>query len=844
LSSSNAGSAVNFAAGTKDVFVTQPAERALYLNGAGTGVDAGAAAFTANGVVYASSTSALATGSALTFDGTLLTLGTSSGFPISGSKFQIGNDANAPLRLAISNQNAGASALVGIAFEPAGGGWKIDVPADTAGFVPPMYFKAGASTNVTFGYGGAVGIGYSSLNSVGSGGLAVAGNVGVGTASPFAKLQVVASSADYFNPQVMVGEASNATGKQLHIGYNTTANTGYIQAVHNGTGYKDLLLQPNGGNLGLGVTPSDWSSASRPALQLPNGAALFTRSGSTFLGQNFFYNNSDTGTYIANGFATIYNQASGQHQWFNAPSGTANNTAALTQAMTLDASGRLLIGGTTTYDFNGQSNLVVSGTANNSTITIASTTDGYLAFADGTAGTQAYVGRISYYHSLNQMDFWTNGTARMYLDSAGNLGLGVTPATVYGESSKFTIDATGKTNGIYINFNGTGADKQIFLTNGGNANCFVGTDNIAMTFGTGNTERARISSDGTFRVKGAGTAGSTDAFQVAGTAPADAARITSGGNLLVGTTSDNGYKFATIVAGSASFQNAITMTNATDSDLSIRIRTNETSFINSGNTAAFTFATNSIERARIDSSGNFIVGGTSAPLASSGRGNVTVNGSTDAIVNLTSGGTSRAWFFATSTNAYLSAASGIPIIFEPGGGEKARIDSSGNLLVSTTTASASSGGIYLRSKDVAGSSSVLIGHISATATGNSYAEFFLEGTGGLGSITQNGTTGVLYNVTSDYRLKTVIGPVANAGQRIDALQPVEYTWNASGERTRGFLAHQFQEVYAGSVSGTKDAVDAEGNPVYQSMQASTSEVIADLVAEIQDLRKRLAAAGI
>jgi hypothetical protein len=53
------------------------------------------------------------------------------------------------------------------------------------------------------------------------------------------------------------------------------------------------------------------------------------------------------------------------------------------------------------------------------------------------------------------------------------------------------------------------------------------------------------------------------------------------------------------------------------------------------------------------------------------------------------------------------------------------------------------------------------------------------------------------------------------------------------------LAHQFQEVYANSVTGTKDAVDAEGKPVYQSMQASTSEVIADLVAEIKSLRIRI-----
>lgn len=120
---------------------------------------------------------------------------------------------------------------------------------------------------------------------------------------------------------------------------------------------------------------------------------------------------------------------------------------------------------------------------------------------------------------------------------------------------------------------------------------------------------------------------------------------------------------------------------------------------------------------------------------------------------------------------------------------------------------------------------------------------FQNSNGIVGSITTAGSA-TLYNATSDYRLKTVIGPVANAGQRIDALEPIEYEWKSDGSRTRGFLAHKFQEVYAGSVTGSKDAVDAEGNPVYQAMQASSSEVIADLVAEIQSLRQRLAAAGI
>ena len=56
--------------------------------------------------------------------------------------------------------------------------------------------------------------------------------------------------------------------------------------------------------------------------------------------------------------------------------------------------------------------------------------------------------------------------------------------------------------------------------------------------------------------------------------------------------------------------------------------------------------------------------------------------------------------------------------------------------------------------------------------------------------------------------------------------------------------HEFQEVCPSSVNGAKEAVDEDGEPVYQSMQASSAEMIANLVAEIQDLRKRLAAAGI
>ena len=171
--------------------------------------------------------------------------------------------------------------------------------------------------------------------------------------------------------------------------------------------------------------------------------------------------------------------------------------------------------------------------------------------------------------------------------------------------------------------------------------------------------------------------------------------------------------------------------------------------------------------------------------------------------------------------------------------ERARIDSSGkffnNCTGQTGDAPNVAGGRILEAN---GNQKV---RVSSDGQG---AFQFYSPTGGtvgpVGGIVVNGSS-VSYNTTSDYRLKSVIGAVSDSGSRIDALEPVEYEWKADGKRTRGFLAHKFQEVYAGSVTGEKDAVDAEGKPVYQAMQASSPEVIADLVAEIQSLRKRLAA---
>ncbi len=108
------------------------------------------------------------------------------------------------------------------------------------------------------------------------------------------------------------------------------------------------------------------------------------------------------------------------------------------------------------------------------------------------------------------------------------------------------------------------------------------------------------------------------------------------------------------------------------------------------------------------------------------------------------------------------------------------------------------------------------------------------------SITASATS---YNTSSDYRLKNITGPVTGEEGRnfIMSLEPEQGTWKVDGSKFVGFVAHKFKEVSPTSVHGEKDAVDENGYPIYQAMQASSPEVMANLVAHIKYLETRLAA---
>ena len=132
------------------------------------------------------------------------------------------------------------------------------------------------------------------------------------------------------------------TGNGTHRWFSAAAGT-----AGNTITFAERMRIDASGNLGLGVTPSAWSS-SYTAMQI-RGLSLFgsTSDSEASIGGNVFVNTSGQYAYRANTLASVYQQVNGTHAWLTAPSGTAGNAISFTQALTLHASGGHSLGTTT-----------------------------------------------------------------------------------------------------------------------------------------------------------------------------------------------------------------------------------------------------------------------------------------------------------------------------------------------------------------------------------------------------------------------------------------------------------------------------------------------------------------
>ena len=109
----------------------------------------------------------------------------------------------------------------------------------------------------------------------------------------------------------------------------------------------DRFVLDTSGNVGIGVTPSAWG-AGTSVIDMNTGgnAAAVSSTGTLSIVNNGFFDGTNW-TYKNNATALLYQLISGQHLWFTAGASTGTITDFATAKMTLDASGRLLVGTTT-----------------------------------------------------------------------------------------------------------------------------------------------------------------------------------------------------------------------------------------------------------------------------------------------------------------------------------------------------------------------------------------------------------------------------------------------------------------------------------------------------------------
>jgi hypothetical protein len=275
------------------------------------------------------------------------------------------------------------------------------------------------------------------------------------------------------------------------------------------------------GNLGLGVTPSaSWTGGAN--LQIGLGAVYANSSlGACDVSYNSVRTASNSYVYAQTGLnATRLQQRDGAFNFFTALSGTAGDPISFTQAMTLDASGNLLVGGTSgPYSAANRGYINISGSTDSVLgLSSGSTARGYL---QGTATTVTLGATIG-----SAITFDINGE-RARIDSSGNLGLGVTPTTGgYGKGFQFSGDPASDLGTLWIQPINTN-DHRVSLTNNAK-NSGVGSWAYFASSQSA-TMYEQVAGQHRWTTAGTGTAGNAISFTQAMT-------LTANGNLLVGAT--------------------------------------------------------------------------------------------------------------------------------------------------------------------------------------------------------------------------------------------------------------------------------------------------------------------
>jgi len=642
------------------------------------------------------------------------------------------------------------------------------------------------------------------------------------------------SFATWTNGIVLNNSATPATGLLNSLYFTNNANMQNVFGVaQNASGYGDFVWAGYAGtytewmkltSAGLSITGTLSASSTATLNTLSSSGATLT--GGTINGMTIGATTASTGA-----FTTLTTSSTVTHN-----GGTANGVTYLNGSKVV-TSGSALAWDTTNFN-------IVPNAAGSYTNTInlsgssSNGTKGHIGqFADSLYLTSNY-----YYSSGQNVDTATYGSAGIFLASGTTttsyIGFGITAAGGSGLSEQmrltstllYTASAVNIAIGASSGTSGTRLTLQESATNSAalsliNRNSTqnwkiavdgVSVDDKLLAFIDNGTSQIRMALTDTGNL-GLGVApnawGSTFRAQEFGTSGSQGSiALQNNGSIYVGFNyyyDGTNYRYvkssySTVYQSGTNGQHAwYTAPSGT-----------------AGNAITFTQAMT------LDASGNLLVGTTSQ------NGIITAVGSSQISHKYT--GSSSVLFigqYNSSGDASINNTANGPLVLATNNTERARIDSSGNFTVNTTSTGIPN----------ANSNSFLTGnqvnaHASGSASGSSYIIFGYNGSN-IGSVTQSGTTAVLYNVTSDQRLKENIVDAPDFGSVIDSIQVRSFDWKTDQTHQRaGFIA---QELVTVAPEAVHQPVDTE-----DMMAVDYSKLVPMLVKEIQSLRQRLSAANL
>jgi hypothetical protein len=267
-------------------------------------------------------------------------------------------------------------------------------------------------------------------------------------------------------------------------------------------------------------------------------------------------------------------------------------------------------------------------------------------------------------------------------------------------------------------------------------------------------------------------------------------------------------------------------------------------------------------RATVDSAGRLLLGTTTEGHGEADNFTIGGSGSVGMTIRSTDSNSSRIYFSDATSGGGEQAGALIyrhgtnALEFYTNESERMRVDSSGRVGIGTSSPAYRldipvSGAVAARFQQTTNNQGedhacIILRHAAATSSAQGVGMLFQNSGGStVGSIKFGASTS--YNTSSDYRLKENVTAISDGITRLKTLKPKRFNFIADAETTvDGFLAHEVTPAVPEAITGTKDEVDSDNNPVYQGIDQSKlvpllTAALQEAVAKIEVLETKVAA---